>query len=182
MKILFQTKKVDEARMFLEDQQLLNLVEQFDMLQIIAIDSEQFTNVLHENGINMKYLGKLLKLTKLPYLREFSLIQMVSRCTKLILNRELRGTIKHLRKVQANRVEDEIKLKTLQVLSGLFGSISDQQRFFSHSLKSKLFELFGLSDITWEEIKELPKIQLSFAIQYHVNDLIRLTKRRRRIC
>jgi len=48
-----------EAGNYLREAIIPQFVKQLDDLQIIPMDSAEFTDTLHENGINVRYLGKL---------------------------------------------------------------------------------------------------------------------------
>ena len=45
-------------------------VKKLDQLNILLIDSKNIIQAMHTNGINMRYLGKIARLTQLPYVKE----------------------------------------------------------------------------------------------------------------
>jgi hypothetical protein len=56
------------ASKLLKDDNLKQLIAQFDNYTLIPIDSYTLTEILHINGINIKYLGEITKLSKSPHI------------------------------------------------------------------------------------------------------------------
>ena len=58
-----ETLALSEASKHLKTQTIPQLVHMLDDLQILPIDSESLSKVMHEHGINMRYLSHICVLT-----------------------------------------------------------------------------------------------------------------------
>ena len=57
------------ASQILKVQEIVVFVRKLDNLDIVVADSKELSTAMKKNGINMRYLGKIIKLTQLPYVR-----------------------------------------------------------------------------------------------------------------
>jgi hypothetical protein len=48
------------------------------------MDSRSITEAIKLNGVNIRYLGKIAKLTELPYVKELMTIEVLARCIKKV--------------------------------------------------------------------------------------------------
>ena len=62
------------------------MVASLDRLTVVPVDSPTLTRIFHDNGVNMRFLGRLAKLSQLPHLKEIALIEMIARTLKKVLN------------------------------------------------------------------------------------------------
>ena len=159
--------EVNQAVDSLRSTHLNAFVDQLDNLDIVPVDSRGFTEALHKVGINVRYLGLIACTTKLPYIREFCIIEMVARATKVVLGAELRKQTSHLRKVQANRVEEELSSYTNKMLRGHFGEPTEKQRVYRDLMKPQCKQMFDFT-LEWDDYRECERSLLYLALQYHV--------------
>ncbi|KAJ5068146.1 clustered mitochondria protein [Anaeramoeba ignava] len=80
---------------------LPNFILQTDDLKIIPLDSEELKKEMHKNGINMRHLGVLANLTKIPHVRQLFMIDMIARICKKILFQQLRKTSKRIKNIES---------------------------------------------------------------------------------
>jgi hypothetical protein len=74
-----------------------NFVKELDMLEMLLIDSQTVTKEMHSRGINIRYLGVVAELTKLPHVRDTMVVEMVARAAKEILRGTWRKVTKRCR-------------------------------------------------------------------------------------
>jgi hypothetical protein len=86
---------VAKASQNLRYETLQQFVKKLDRLDILLIDSKNIIEAVHTNGINMRYLGKIAKLTELPYIKELMQIEVISRCIKKIFRQQQTEYIEH---------------------------------------------------------------------------------------
>lgn len=60
---------VAKASQNLRYRALPEFVKKLDQLHILLIDSKNIIEAMHTNGINMRYMGKIARLTALPYVK-----------------------------------------------------------------------------------------------------------------
>jgi len=63
-------------------------VKKLDQLEILLVDSKNIIEAIHNNGINMRYLGKIARLTELPYVKELIQIEVIGRCIKKLFRQQ----------------------------------------------------------------------------------------------
>jgi len=56
----FEAADVIKAQKFLLTEHLQLFIENLDQLNLMPIDSSSFTSLLHEWGINIRHLGKII--------------------------------------------------------------------------------------------------------------------------
>lgn len=62
----------------------MNFVQDLDKLKFVPMNSEHLRTIMKENGINMRYISTIYKLTSLPYIREMATIEAIAREVKKI--------------------------------------------------------------------------------------------------
>jgi protein TIF31 len=78
-----------EASALISARALPRLVEELDSLNRLPIDSQSLTICLHNEGINLRYLGKIAELTKLPHVKALCLQEMLARAAKKFIRQRL---------------------------------------------------------------------------------------------
>ena len=58
---------------------LPNFVKALDKLRFIPLNSNDLKRIMKQNGINMRYLGMVMKLTSLPYIRQMIKVEVIAR-------------------------------------------------------------------------------------------------------
>lgn len=112
------------ASVFLQSKRIPEFVARLDTLSIFPYDSFTLAEAMHVHGINMRYLGRICELTKLPHIREMVIIEMLARTCKDILNENMRRAILdahdrvesiiHDLAAQGRHLNDEAMAKLLQ--------------------------------------------------------------------
>lgn len=75
---------VARASKILKVQEIVRFAKKFDSLEIIVSDSRDLSTAMKKNGINMRYLGRIIKLTQLPYVRAMAEIEGVARVVRTL--------------------------------------------------------------------------------------------------
>jgi len=60
---------IAKASQMMKLQELVLFVRRLDNLDYIIDDSAHLSRVMKKNGINMRYLGRIIKISQLPYIR-----------------------------------------------------------------------------------------------------------------
>lgn len=81
---------VDSAVGFLREQLIPEFVAKLDQLSILPTAGEGLCKAMHDAGINIRYLGQIALLCRLPFVKKLALTQMAARSCKLVLSRLLR--------------------------------------------------------------------------------------------
>ncbi len=69
------------------------LVEAFDYLNMMIIDSASLTQAFHSEGLNMRYLGVVAEQSILSHVKEVCVVEMLARSLKNILYENIAGRI-----------------------------------------------------------------------------------------
>ena len=89
-------QKLKEFAQFMKEIVIPKMVESIFLMEIPPIDSESLTNTLHMHGINVRYLGEIIKFCiKIKadhYLIELSERECIIRSAKHIINKYIRST------------------------------------------------------------------------------------------
>lgn len=74
------------ANKFLRDVKIPQLVSLLDSLVIIPVDSATLEETFHIQGVNMRYLGDVAKLSKLKHVTDLCITEMLARTLKRFFN------------------------------------------------------------------------------------------------
>lgn len=78
-----------EAGLKVRTDKIGEIVELLDSLSILPIDSKSFTQALHANGVNCRYIGLVAQRTKLTHVKDLCLVEIVARTCKRIYYQQL---------------------------------------------------------------------------------------------
>lgn len=78
-----------EASLQVRTDKISEIVELLDSLTIMPIDSKSFTQALHSNGINCRYIGLVAQRTALPHIKDLCYVEIVARTCKRIYFQQL---------------------------------------------------------------------------------------------
>jgi len=98
-KLLKQEENVRELSKFISTAVIPGFIVDLTENKISPVDGENLTKIMHQRGINMRYLGKIAKLieetneNKLHYYNKIIVDEMVIRSIKHILNKTLKNII-----------------------------------------------------------------------------------------
>ena len=68
-----------------------NVAHELDTMSVLPLDSFGLTEYLHSHGVNIRYIGKIYKMSKAPHVKDLLLCEAVARCVKSLLNQSLRN-------------------------------------------------------------------------------------------
>jgi tetratricopeptide (TPR) repeat protein len=155
-----------EASGYLKDVVIPQFVKQLDNLQIIPLDSEEFTQTMHENGINVRYLSLIAKLTKLPYIRDFCYTEMVARACKTVFNDKLRKIVYHFKSIEASKIDEEIQAFIINLFQTVLGNSPKAKAFWKENIESIVNKKFD-SKLDYTAFQNIHKPMLFISMQYH---------------
>ena len=92
-------------------------VNRLDALDIRTADSNAISGEMHKSGVNIRYLGQVANLSKIPFIREMACIEMVARTAKHFLQARLQTAILHFKSVGATQIDEEMKTYACNVFS-----------------------------------------------------------------
>lgn len=162
----FNAEKSLTAFKYLVDDHLSAVLERLESLEQIPIDSLEWTNWLHSQGINCVLLGRLASKTRLPHIREHLMIEMVARTAKKAIQAQLRGSILHFKEVQALKVEEELRAIVLHTLATIVGNTSPDMIGYVVELLEAVKYKFDFR-IDLDTLRNLPRAAVFLAIQHH---------------
>ena len=81
------------ASRYLRTVRIPEFVAMLDTLSLFPYESHTLTKAMHAHGINIRYLGHIVRRTKLPHIKELCLCEMIARTAKDILNENQRKQI-----------------------------------------------------------------------------------------
>jgi len=101
-KLLKQEENVRDLSRFISSAVIPGFIVDLSENKTSPVDGENLSSIMHQRGINMRYLGKIAKLieqtndmsnkSKLNYYNKIIIDEMVTRSTKHILNKALKST------------------------------------------------------------------------------------------
>jgi len=139
--LLFQSdNKLTDEEIFQD------LIEEIENLKEIPLDSMKLSELFHNRGLPMRYLGEAYEKTDQVYLKEILKREIIARTCKRMLNTHLQDFM-----VTAQN-QDEIAIDFLNLL---FGFGQDTESFWTDLLPEEIqtYYLINLK-ITHEDIKE----------------------------
>jgi hypothetical protein len=116
------------AAKYLRDTHIPAFVRKLDDLTILPIDSKSFTEELHAHGINVRHIGLVSKLTRLPYVRDLCYTEMIARACKAIFHSRLRRAVFHFKNVEATRIEEEMQTYVVSFVQTVLGNGPQTER------------------------------------------------------
>ncbi|KAL7750789.1 hypothetical protein RI367_003746 [Sorochytrium milnesiophthora] len=154
------------ASRYLRDNHVPDFVRKLDALDILPIDSSGFSAELHRHGINMRYLGLIAKHTKLPYIKELCVVEMAARCFKHLLNDRVRSAVLNFRKIQAKRIDDEMKTLAVNMFNEALGTSEASRRFWDEHMKPAMQKRFSFS-LQFDTFQQVHRAAVFLAMQKH---------------
>lgn len=179
--------EVTDANKFLKSNVLRKLVKSLDKMEFLPLNSQGFGKIFHKFGANIRYLGEITQLTKLPHIKELCITEMIARASKKILSLVLSNMIFNAGRVaneaaNANinlgflEVEKEasikefdlqIKIKIAQALNLIFGKSANASQFLESELKPQIFYDYNYKLHSKFEISTLPLGYMLQACSFH---------------
>lgn len=146
-----QRKLVADAGEFLLTHQLPGFVQECVEHQIAPIDGGSLSDVMHSKGINIRYLGEVMKKVESSsnesFVKSVVATELVVRCAKHVI-----------RKVVQDVASDQLACAIAHILNALIGSGSDKLELKKFKKASGLKKSEKWSEITqkslWRDISE----------------------------
>ncbi|KAJ3332136.1 hypothetical protein HDU76_001170 [Blyttiomyces sp. JEL0837] len=158
-------QEVVRASRFLNENWIPAFVRRLDELEIRPVDSRDLSVEMHKGGVNIRYLGMIAKISHLPYVRNFSCIEMVSRAAKVIFAARIRALTIHFRSVGATQIDEETKTWAANIFSTILGTGDKSEKFFEEKLRPEIAEKFDY-DMEYSQFAHLHRPALFLALQY----------------
>jgi hypothetical protein len=70
---------VAKASQMLKQKEIVRFVQRLDNLEEVVEDCAHLSEVMKRNGINMRYLGRIIKITRLPYIKAMAEVDAIAR-------------------------------------------------------------------------------------------------------
>lgn len=161
---------------------ILQVVRKLDNLAALPFDSYGLTQFLHNSGVNMRYLGRLHSLSRMPHVKDMLLCEAIARCCKTLLHETLRNASRRARAESliaeqrkrsklANFVEHQNNLlkrkrdAIIDLFNLVLGSGDDTDDFWNNLLPQILSAKFHLTMIG--DRRMIHSQQLFQAMQHH---------------
>jgi hypothetical protein len=159
--------EVVNASRYLTEHWIPSFVKKLDELEIRPINSEGLCKAFHQSGINMRYLGLVAHLSKLSFVKEMCIIDMLARTTKTIFQAKIRNAIMHFRNVGATQVDEEMKNYGTTMFSFLLGKNDKCVKFLKDKVIPEVKEKYQY-DLQVSQWLGIHRPALFLALQHHV--------------
>ena len=156
-----------QAARFLRENWIPSFVKNLDNMDLCPFDSESLTRALHSKGINLRYLGYICTISKIPFVRTLVLVEMVSRACKILFRTKFRDSIMHFRCVGATAVNEQLQSYATQFFASILGFHDKSKSMLEQKIAPLIKRKFNY-DISLEEFFEIPRAPLFASVQYHV--------------
>lgn len=167
----------DSEKTLIEFQKLIDgkiciLLEKYEELVLIPIDSNSLKQSLHHTGINLKYIGKIANQTMLPHIREICVIEIISRTCKRFFRQKLSDI--SFTKSQVNLESSLEHAKEYISEKTHYKKILDISKF-KNDYKLSNFEIPSANDIETNDMKIESEINIeSVTMHEYVSDYFNL--------
>ncbi|KAJ3327351.1 hypothetical protein HDU93_002021, partial [Gonapodya sp. JEL0774] len=150
---------------FMKEQLIPQVVRALDSLDQIPFDSQSLTEILHRNGVNIRFVGTVADLTKRPFVREMALIEMASRACKHLLRSRLRRQILQFRSMGAKRVDEELATNVVSFFAMVLNP-EKSKRIWDDKLRQLCRQLYEY-DMDHYKFVSLNRKALFLSLQHH---------------
>ena len=89
---------VSQACSHLQKHVLPHFISKLDLMSLKPYNGALLERILHQHGINVRYLGTIAERTQLPHVRELCEVELVARTCKQVLGKYLRESARKLLK------------------------------------------------------------------------------------
>ena len=143
-------KEVEEATAYLKNQTIPKFAAYLNSMEDREVDKLNLKEVLHESGINLRYLGNLRHEVKREDIKQMILVEMVAR----IIKHELRSKMRQQMRELKLPLEHSCREMVIDHLNLVFGKTPESEEHFNHSIKEHLLRNF--EEALTEKEKESP--------------------------
>ncbi|CAK4575691.1 unnamed protein product [Aphanomyces euteiches] len=116
-------------------------------------DSGALTALMHREGINMRYIGRMYEMTNVKYVRRFLLTEMIARAAKVLFRAMIREGPAHSRAI------------AVDFFNVLCGASKESIEFYANEIEPTVDLKFGAHIKDCRQELHIP--QLFVALQYH---------------
>lgn len=170
---------------------LIDVAKNLDLLFFIPLDSYGLTQYIHSYGINVRKLGLLYLLCKLPFLKQLILCEVIARSCKVLLGHTLRNISRKFaaesmvavhrgRSSDANFNELQAvtnnarKAAVIDMFNMVLGSSANSVTFWSGILADIVYQKFGLDIAKIHDNRSTLHMPMLFlSMKYHMGVVFR---------
>jgi tetratricopeptide (TPR) repeat protein len=170
---------------------LVDVAKNLDLLFFIPLDSYGLTHYIHSYGVNVRKLGLLYLLCKLPFLKQLILCEIIARSCKVLLGHTLRNISRKfaaesmvavLRGRSSNADFTEVqevtnnarKAAVVDIFNIVLGSGANSGSFWSGILADIVYQKFGLDIAKIHDNRSTLHMPMLFlAMKYHLGVVFR---------
>ena len=161
--LLKSTQKGDLNRQLL-DTHLPEFVSLLDTLILKPLDGQHLSDLMHNYGINVCFLGQIANKTRIPFIRDLCCIEMTSRAFKCLLNEKIRKQIIQYYSMGASSVDEEISKSVVNFMNLLVIHSKESLKFWRDTLLPLVLVKYNF-EVTENDIMSLPRTSLFFSVQ-----------------
>lgn len=176
---------VAEASRDLVEQVIPALADDLEHLRVLPLDSKMFTDLLHQEGINIRHTSRLLLSTRLMHVRYLVATELVARCCKSIYQTLLHNYVRNthsskvdallstrtgekLRKTTAEQLRADTRLATVDFFNFVLGQSTDSTEFWKEKIMGIMRQKFDTYKPSFNLMTDIHRPQLFWALQYHL--------------
>ncbi|KAK6162889.1 hypothetical protein DH2020_002730 [Rehmannia glutinosa] len=198
-------ENVRRASLYLKDVVLPKFIQDLCTLEVSPMDGQTFTEALHAQGINVRYIGKVADGTKhMPHLWDLCSNEIVVRSAKHIVKDILRDTEEHdlghamshffncfLGKIQSVSAKGVVntspsksqkKVQSGHHASGKSAKGQAKLKNGAYMRKKESFYLSITSDSLWSDIQDFAKLKYQFELPEDARQRVKKISVIRNLC
>ncbi|CAD8124522.1 unnamed protein product [Paramecium sonneborni] len=99
--------ELKQASNYLQNQLLHDIINKFESLEFLPIDSIQLSEQLHQSGINIKFIGKICQMCQLQHIKDLCICDMISRVCKKVLRNNIADLMKNLKYQLSQKLQSD---------------------------------------------------------------------------
>ena len=143
--------EIEEATSHLLNTEIKLLAKKLDNLPNEVVKQANLKEILHENGVNLRYMGLLRVEINNPILRNLFLVEMIARIIKHNIRELMRNQLKkwHI------PLEHACRQTVIDHLNVIFGCHDESEQYFRTNILNKLFANFSFKLLHPEEGNQL---------------------------
>eukprot|EP01091_Cochliopodium_minus_P013369 TRINITY_DN4293_c0_g1_i1.p1 TRINITY_DN4293_c0_g1~~TRINITY_DN4293_c0_g1_i1.p1 ORF type:complete len:537 (-),score=110.57 TRINITY_DN4293_c0_g1_i1:953-2563(-) len=158
---LFNNKEIYDATLYLYQQIIPAFSKEIDKLTIDHLESYRLSEKIHQSGINMRHLGRVRSHCQNGLIKRYLLLEMVMRCIKNELRKEIRNLVKSWKMHCSNSVYQK---QVIDYFNKIISKSKESYQYWQFHLKKFLLQKFysSLSDHENDEKFDLRGYTISF--------------------
>eukprot|EP01091_Cochliopodium_minus_P016198 TRINITY_DN5993_c0_g1_i1.p1 TRINITY_DN5993_c0_g1~~TRINITY_DN5993_c0_g1_i1.p1 ORF type:complete len:1174 (+),score=399.27 TRINITY_DN5993_c0_g1_i1:76-3597(+) len=126
-----------------------------ELLQLMEVEVKlkgtiydfRLTEVVHSNGINMRYMGLIIKKMGRHKYKDAILVNMIAR----IIKNQIRALLRKEMYKEKLAIDEPYRIAVMDFLNLIFGNTEESVKFWSEVIVSQLKEKFNLYPESWND-------------------------------